>query len=678
MVFGAVEAPRLDLANEDLVRAHLHSVWLAETGERLGNSLIDLLETDGVEPSLAIKEQLRRGLFASEARRRARARCERILRSIEGELQESDWFHENWLEEEVLAKLERRFDGACERWRVLFRSARATAKAQGDIIVEAYRSSGDVDAAKRLRAEAESQLDLLRAQSDSRYTDFYSYRYFASEGFLPGYNFPRLPLSAFIPARRRAKGTDEFLSRPRFLAISEFGPRAIVYHEGAKYQITRAILPLEDGDVTLSSVKICGECSYLHSGKEGVSRDRCERCDSELGPPMHSLFRLQNVTTRRRERISSDEEERVRYGYEVRTAIRFRSGGIRPSVRRAEVTDGRPVAEILYAQTADLWRVNYGWRQRKNRGEHGFYLDMERGNWEKSPQESKDSAAHDEPLSRSVQRVIPFVEDRRNCLILAPAERLTQEQMATLQAALKVAMERVFQLEDAELAAEPLPSDDQRNQLLFYEAAEGGAGVLSRIALESSLIAKIARVALEICHFDPNSGTDLRRAEKSKEDCNAACYDCLLTYGNQREHSLIDRTTIVEFLLRLAKSEAPTAPGEAPRADHAEQLRRLAGSGLEKEWISFCAERGVRLPDAGQVLLEQAGTRPDFLYQDDYTAIYIDGPPHDFPERQNRDREQEARLRDLGYSVVRFHHKDDWESILRRHHVFRWNEDRKE
>src|SRR5208283_3165555 len=31
MVAGAVTPPRLDLANEDLVRAHLHSVWLAET-----------------------------------------------------------------------------------------------------------------------------------------------------------------------------------------------------------------------------------------------------------------------------------------------------------------------------------------------------------------------------------------------------------------------------------------------------------------------------------------------------------------------------------------------------------------------------------------------------------------------------------------------------------------------
>ena len=36
MVAGAVAPPRLDLANEDLVRAHVHAVWLAETGLYLG------------------------------------------------------------------------------------------------------------------------------------------------------------------------------------------------------------------------------------------------------------------------------------------------------------------------------------------------------------------------------------------------------------------------------------------------------------------------------------------------------------------------------------------------------------------------------------------------------------------------------------------------------------------
>jgi hypothetical protein len=34
-------------------------------------------------------------------------------------------------------------------------------------------------------------------------------------------------------------------------------------------------------------------------------------------------FRMQNVATRRRDRINSDEEERFRIGYELRTTYRF-------------------------------------------------------------------------------------------------------------------------------------------------------------------------------------------------------------------------------------------------------------------------------------------------------------------------------------------------------------------
>ena len=39
MVAGQVSPPRLDLANEDLIRAHVHAIWLAETGLSLGKSL---------------------------------------------------------------------------------------------------------------------------------------------------------------------------------------------------------------------------------------------------------------------------------------------------------------------------------------------------------------------------------------------------------------------------------------------------------------------------------------------------------------------------------------------------------------------------------------------------------------------------------------------------------------
>jgi hypothetical protein len=162
--------------------------------------------------------------------------------------------------------------------------------------------------------------------TDSRSTyisDFYSYRYFASEGFLPGYNFPRLPLSAFIPARRRKEGKDEFLSRPRFLAISEFGPRAVVYHEGSQYQINRVILPISEEGIVVSYMKQCQHCGFIHPENENNCFDKCERCGEELTFAYRDLFKMENVSTRRRQRINSDEEERLRLGYEIKTGFRF-------------------------------------------------------------------------------------------------------------------------------------------------------------------------------------------------------------------------------------------------------------------------------------------------------------------------------------------------------------------
>ena len=78
--------------------------------------------------------------------------------------------------------------------------------------------------AKQRYDEAPDSARLLLDSRTSMSSDFYAYRYLASEGFLPGYNFPRLPLLAYIPARREKVGRDSFLSRPRFLGLSEFGP----------------------------------------------------------------------------------------------------------------------------------------------------------------------------------------------------------------------------------------------------------------------------------------------------------------------------------------------------------------------------------------------------------------------------------------------------------------------
>ncbi len=666
MVMGSVTPPRIDLTNEDLVAAHIQAIWLAETGQSLGSSLGELLDLNGENPTLDLQDNVQDSINSKSPREKAYRRAQRVISTFNNELELSDWYSEDWLHR-VLSSVALTFDRACDRWRNLYRSANSQRMGQNAIIGDASRSPQDKQKAKRLRAEAESQLDLLVQGDNIVQSDFYSYRYFASEAFLPGYSFPRLPLSAYVPGRRGRQGRDEFISRPRFLAISEFGPRAFIYHEGSKYLINKVILPVtdEERDLTTNRVKQCESCGYLHPIENEDGPDLCESCGAPLGVALTRLFRLQNVSTQRRDRINSDEEERLRLGYEIVTGVRFAEPHGRPARKTAEIIqDSERIAELTYGHATTIWRINLGWMRRKNREQFGFLLDTENGFWHRNPQAVEDD--RDDPYSQRNLRVIPYVEDRKNSILLQPEEQLSGIQMASLQSALKNAIQVVYQLEDNELAAESLPSRDSRNLVLLFESAEGGAGVLRHLVEDPGALSRVAAQALEICHFDPESGEDLRRAPRAQEDCEAACYDCLLSYANQRDHRVLDRHAILEFLMDLKNSQVVISPVEPPRGEHLRALLDRCDSELEKGFLDFLEKRMLNLPTSSQKLMKDFGTRPDFLYEDRgcTTLIYVDGPHHDYPQRQMRDQELTDRLEDAGYMVIRFGHEDDWEKTV--------------
>lgn len=677
MVAGKVAPPRIDVANEDLVRAHVHAIWLSEIGLSLGSSMTHVLDVDGEEPTLELLDTIAYDVDNVVPRGRAKLRALEVLRDVAPELEKTTWWSDQWLDQ-AFATLSNRFRSATTRWAGLYRSALEQIRAQTAVITNAARQK-DHNEAKRLRREAESQLELLRSDSARQFqSDFYSYRYFASEGFLPGYSFPRLPLSAFIPARRGGKDQDEYLSRPRFLAISEFGPRNFIYHEGSRYQINRVILPVPDAsrdpdeNMLTRSAKVCNSCGYLHPLSKGQSVDMCQSCGAVMGPALHDLFRLENVITKRREKINSDEEERQRQGYDIQSGVRFSEKGPISAVAKV---NGEDSVVLRYGHAATIWRINLGWKRRKPGDAPGFGLDIERGYWAKN-QDGNDDGEDADPMSQRIKRVIPYVDDTRNAILITPDglpddfdERLIV--MASLQAALKTAVQVVFQLEDTELAVEALPSQGDRRVLLMYESAEGGAGVLRRLVEDPDTFARVAAQALEICHFDPDTGEDRRHAPGAKEDCEAGCYDCLLSYFNQPDHRFVDRQTIRQILLDWSISQVQTAPGQLDREGHLQRLFNQAGSELEKQFLNFLNENGFRLPSRAQVLFTEAGTRPDYLYNDDYTAVYVDGPYHDFEQRHARDVEKTKAMKDLGFSVIRFHHADDWRQVIEKWpHVF--------
>ena len=672
MVAGSVAAPRLDLANEALLRSHVQAVWLAETGEKLGSRLTDLLDAEGSAPTLRMKPEKERAFADPEAIRRATRHAEAIVRPMLDDLRATAWWHEDWVADVVRAA-PRTLNESCDRWRRLYLAALADQDAQNRIVLESKLSPRARTAATARRREAENQLRLLRNEDDdSGHSDFYSYRYFASEGFLPGYSFPRLPLAAYIPAVRGSVGPrdgGDYIQRPRFLAISEFGPGALIYHEGARYEVNRIQVPLSTSGqaaVDTSEARRCEACGYHHDRRAGL--DVCENCSEELGATTYGLMQLTAVYTRRRERISSDEEERRRAGFELQTSYRFSQHGARSGKLSAEVTDeGTPLADLTYGDTARVRVTNRGRRRRKDASEVGFYLDPVKGQWlsDKAGQDAEPDDGEGDPEEEHSIRVIPYVEDSRNILVMRLADPVPDELATTLRYALERGIEAAFQLEDSELASEALPDDQRRGRMLLTESAEGGAGVLRRLQAEPDALALAARTALEIAHFDPDTGEDLSRAEAGSERCERACYDCLLSYGNQFEHTAIDRHLVRDLLLRIAGAQTSASTSDRPRGEHVDELMRACDTELERAWLRMLVEGGFRLPDASQLELTSARCRPDFLYRDAGVAVFIDGPVHERADKSDDDAAVEERLLDAGYSFVRFAHDDDWLAKLR-------------
>ncbi|AYW43237.1 MULTISPECIES: DEAD/DEAH box helicase [Pseudomonas aeruginosa group] len=675
MVHGVVRAPTLDLSNRDLIDSHLQAVWLASTQVPLDDSIAPMLDLD--QPGKPLKQPLHEALRAQAVQQRALASADRVIDQLEGELEGSTWFTPDYVRQ-VIDNAAQAFSGALERWRVLFDATRQQMDMADRIVKSHTASHTERQNAQRRYGDAARQYAVLLKSGNGQNNDFYTYRYLASQGFLPGYNFPRLPLMAWIPARggQAVNGRDDegsMVSRPRFLALSEFGPRSLIYHQGRMYRVVRAKLNVGNTDhisgnsqlATIASL-VCSQCGYGHLGEPGGEQplvNRCENCDALLTEHdwVRELYRIETVETVATERISINDEERQRQGFELQTTYRFLPGPDgRIQQQKATIQQGEDVlGELTYAPAAQIWRINRGWRRRKDKEQLGFYINPITGTWSKQDApDAEDDQGGDDALLEKVpnQRIVPFVEDHRNLLIFAPVHALALEAMATLQAALKRGIEMTFQIEESELVVEPLPKSDERRALLFYEAAEGGAGVLTRLANNRDDLALVASNALQLIHYrKPQSGIwtldDLSSLEQTdafgNHQCEAGCYQCLLSYFNQPDHEHINRRNADALKLLVALANAQVQPVECSPATVA--ATTLADAPLDA-WLFALRQAGAIQPDAVNVSVNNGAATAAAQYKASRALVFLSAV----------DEQTTSVLQDKGWQVLDFSDASRW------------------
>lgn len=663
LVAGQVAAPRLDLLNEELLRTHLHAVFLSEIGlPGLRDSVPDLIDLN--QSTLPLNESVSDALNLKPAEAaRVRTAFEKAISDFRTKLsgESTIWFSSGWIDVE-LGCLKKRLDSSLERWRGLYRSAQsqlslASQKINSGLYQASSQEFKDAQLEQRL---AQRQLDLLRNEVTSgELSEFYIYRYLAAEGFLPGYNFTRLPLRVLLPG---SDASVEFISRPRHIALREFGPNNVIYHKGQKFEITQ-LLGEPPGNRFENAV-ISIKPGYFLRGDDG-KRDRCPFSGEDLTSQaskehLHFLLQLGETRATQRSRITCEEEERVTKGYDISTYFtlddltQISSTGLIKS-------GGEVLLRLRYLPTARLVWLNRKWRVARE-DKNGFAIDVKTGVFV-SDRRRAELVDKGEPTDH-IRDVMFYTTNISDALYVEPVPSLglNENGVITLQFALKRAIERVFQVEPAELGVTAI-GDPMHPNILYYEAAEGSLGILSQLAEQTGPWRRVVEEAIKVCQFDIDPSL------------SPASYDNLLDYYNQRHHPRLNRWDIKGALesLEACSFESVKSPPYVDYDDHYQRLSQQIdpNSSTERKFLEFLNDAGLRLPDAAQKTVNGIYVQPDFFYEPNIW-VFCDGTPHDNPATRADDRAKRQAIINAGGEVVVWYYRDDLEALVRsRGDIFR-------
>lgn len=666
LVAGDVQPPRIDLCNQELLRTHLNALAISEVGlpgldEQGGArpSIMRFIEDDSNQMPLA--PEVRSGLdLSSTTFNEVKSIFKRVTKDFESDLEvkSAGWFSEQWAEQN-LSKLADHLDESLNRWRSLYRSARTILTRATQRIESGTLSLGSEEYRKykRNQDQATRQLDLLRNNFSGRSTElseFYPYRYLASEGFLPGYNFTRLPLRVFLPT---SDSSGEFISRPRSIALREFGPLNIIYYNGRKYRVSQLVV--QDSDAAQSEARISKKAGYFLTSDQ-KDLEICPFTGLALGDSankehLHHLLEMTESRAEEVDRISCEEEERVSRGFDIKTYFSV-DGGQLERIKRAKVLSSEnTLLNLRFIPAARLVHVNYRWRSQQS---DGFPIGLVSGDWRSSIPEP------DSNYKEEFRLIKLWTSNVADALYIEPVQPLglNPDGVITLQHALKRAIEAIFQVESNEIGVVSV-GDPEAPNILLYEAAEGSLGILSQFVDDVEVFHQVVQQAYHLCQYDNESYKA------------PACYDDLLSYYNQRDHRIIDRHLIKDALekLLICDIEIQSNTGFSSYEDqHQTLLRGLdPNSSTELNFIKFLYENGLRLPDAAQKRVEGIFVQPDFYYEP-RIWIFCDGTPHDSPAVQADDEAKRQSIIAKGDEVWVYYYRDNLaEKVATRPDIFR-------
>jgi len=647
MVSGKISMPRFNLDNVKLFLAHVNSLILQTIDNKLYKNSSKILNYNDILNKIPMFPDYKRDLNNSVNKSKQNI-IDGIKKAFGIEIENSDG-ELNWiLIENQINNFVENLDSAFDNLREDFLESLKEFTNLDDKIRRENQADNSIFHVRRTALEKRNQ-DIKDGEGE-----FYVYRYLSQVGFLPNYAFPTITKQI----RFLYEKAEESINREQVIALTEFAPHNTLYYEGQKFLVEHIT-----GETDLNNQEeflICEFCGFADKLKTNQTRPtNCISCGSTL-ENVHSIkaLNMPRMRARKRMRITSDEEERIKQGYLTEHSYRLSTNTKHFNLIAAENT----FANLSFERSATMFHFNLGFRSEKDRG---FIIDPHTNKWLLVGNLQEHFQNNPANARNVIRNLALFVKSENDIVAFRDGifHGENEESFArTLLYTLLQSISYTLNLDDAELNGFIQLMPDQPSRIIIFEVSEGGTGTLSAILKDSVLLRRIAEKSLEILHIKKDK-TD------SNDACIKACYNCICSFYNQFYHTQFDRNLVKEFFFRLAELDTIEHIQLQDYDFVYDEFIRQCKSSLEKEVLSILKELKIQPPESIHEVISHEGiliAEADLFYKP-RLCVFIDGPDHDKDYIIKDDAEKRDKLKGLGKNIVVIRYDnliDDIEKLL--------------
>lgn len=456
--------------------------------------------------------------------------------------------------------------------------------------------------------------------------DNYTLSYLAKDGFFPSYALGRESVRAVC-----VEPLFE-ISRANTIAIRELTPANKVYANKNIFEITRLnFAKIKEKEVNFSSEDIRKD--MILETSSGAILENFTR-DYDGGDKEYQnffSFPMVDIVLNKVQKIDDLRESRVRVGFKTGSLILDKHfGGTLYEIGKTK---------IKYLKNGNVRLINLGIYGQK---ELGFLICPSCGSV-RHPKASEAEIANfmEEHKKRCFIRDTKFFwnalhTDLESDLIIFEGFE-SASIAANFLESLKLGAIEILDVREFDIDGVVESKDNGQFNVVFYDSLPGGSGYLSLFLDNLPLIVEKAIAKLNAC------------------DCEDVCYKCLLNYGNQQYHNVLNRIEAINLLENYKKTpiEKMTIPNNAvPK-----KSENKTDSPAEEAFLDIL--RKNNFPDPTQQYeIELRGnetTIADFAYIDKKVLIYIDGLStryHGNPVQAEKDKIKRTKAKLLGWEVL--------------------------